>query len=275
MSPILNRAAENREMPKASAGREIYTVSELNEEARSTIERTFGSIAVEGEVSNLARPASGHIYFSLKDSNAQLRCAMFRNRNAQISFELRDGLYVLAQGQVSLYTARGEFQLIVESIEPAGEGLLRIKFERLKQRLHAEGLFDVTHKRQLPSWPRAIGVVTSATGAALQDVLTVTKRRCPIIPVILYQTPVQGEGASVNIARAIDTASRRQDCDVLIVGRGGGSLEDLWPFNEENVARAIHASTIPIVSAVGHEIDFTIPELLADHPAPPPTPAAE
>ena len=255
--------------------RDIFTVSRLNEEARAVLEHEIGTIWVEGEVSNLARPSSGHIYFSLKDASAQLRCAMFRRRNAQLGFEMRDGLHILAHGGVSLYTARGDFQLIVESIEPAGEGLLRLKFEQLKRKLSEEGLFDVEHKREIPTWPRAIGVVSSATGAAVRDVLTVLQRRCPAIPVIIYPTSVQGESAAGQIAAAIERASRRQDCDVLIVGRGGGSLEDLWAFNEERVARAIHAAAIPVVSAVGHEIDFTIADLVADRRAPTPSAAAE
>ena len=255
--------------------KDIYTVSRLNEEARALLEHEFGTIGVEGEVSNLARPSSGHIYFSLKDPGAQLRCAMFRSQNARLGFDVRDGLQVVAHGRVSLYTARGDFQLIVELLEPAGEGLLRLRFEAMKRKLNEEGLFDVARKRDLPAWPRAIGVVSSTTGAALRDILTVLERRCPAIPVIIYPTSVQGEGAATQIVAAIESASRRQDCDVLIVGRGGGSLEDLWAFNEERVARAIYAADIPIVSAVGHEIDVTIADLVADVRAPTPSAAAE
>ena len=254
---------------------DIYTVSRLNEEARALLELEFGTIGVEGEVSNLARPSSGHIYFSLKDASAQLRCAMFQRQNARLGFDVRDGLHVVAHGRVSLYTARGDFQLIVESLEPAGEGLLRLKFEAMKRKLNEEGLFDVDRKRGLPAWPRAIGVVSSITGAALRDILTVLDRRCPAIPVIIYPTAVQGEGAATQIVQAIENASRRHDCDVLIIGRGGGSLEDLWAFNEERVARAIYAADIPVVSAVGHEIDFTIADLVADVRAPTPSAAAE
>ena len=247
----------------------------MNETARHLLETELGNVWVEGEVSNLARPASGHVYFSLKDSGAQVRCAMFRTRNRAVGFEARDGMKVVAYGRVSLYTPRGDYQLIVEALEAAGEGLLRMRFEQLKQKLFEEGLFDTALKRPLPRWPRAIGVVTSASGAAVRDIITVLRRRCPALPVIVYPTSVQGEGAAAEIAAAIATANRRAECDVLIVGRGGGSLEDLWSFNEEIVARAIHASTIPVVSAVGHEVDFTIADMVADLRAATPSAAAE
>ena len=239
------------------------------------LERELGNVWVEGEVSNLARPASGHVYFSLKDAGAQIRCAMFRTRNRAVGFEARDGLKVVAYGRVSLYTPRGDYQLIVEALEAAGEGLLRLRFEQLKRKLFDEGLFDPTHKRPLPRWPRAIGVVTSASGAAVRDIITVLKRRCPALTVIIYPTAVQGAAAAAEIAAAIACANRRAECEVLIVGRGGGSLEDLWSFNEEVVARAIYASLIPVVSAVGHEIDFTIADLVADVRAATPSAAAE
>jgi len=261
---------------QSAAFREIYSVSRLNEAARLLLESELGTVWVEGEVSNLARPASGHVYFSLKDRTAQVRCALFRRRGAApAGAVLRDGAQVVAYGRVSLYAARGDYQLIVETVEAAGEGLLRQRFEELKRRLDQEGLFDVARKRALPAWPRTIGVVTSATGAALHDILTVLARRCAAIPVILYPTAVQGDGAAAEIVAALATANRRAECDVLIVGRGGGSLEDLWSFNEEAVARAIHASTIPVVSAVGHEVDFTIADLVADVRAPTPSAAAE
>ena len=250
-------------------------MSRLNETARHLLETELGNVWVEGEVSNLARPASGHVYFSLKDSGAQVRCAMFRTRNRAVGFEARDGMKVVAYGRVSLYTPRGDYQLIVEALEAAGEGLLRMRFEQLKRKLFEEGLFDAALKRPLPRWPRAIGVVTSASGAAVRDIITVLKRRCPALPVIIYPTSVQGEAAAAEIAAAIATANRRAECDVLIVGRGGGSLEDLWSFNEEIVARAIHASTIPVVSAVGHEVDFTIADMVADLRAATPSAAAE
>ena len=223
----------------------------------------------------MARPASGHVYFSLKDAGAQIRCAMFRTRNRALAFEARDGLKVVAYGRVSLYTPRGDYQLIVEALEAAGEGLLRLRFEQLKRKLFEEGLFDVARKRALPRWPRAIGVVTSASGAAVRDIITVLKRRCPALPIIIYPTSVQGDGAAAEIAAAIARANRRAECDVLIVGRGGGSLEDLWSFNEEVVARAIHDSLIPVVSAVGHEVDFTIADMVADLRAATPSAAAE
>ncbi len=256
--------------------REVYSVSRLNETAKDLLEGKLGMLWVEGEISNLARPASGHVYFSLKDRNAQIRCAMFRRRTSGTThFMARDGMSVMAYGRVSLYTARGDYQLIVEALEDAGEGLLRLRFEELKRRLAEEGLFEPAHKQALPQWPRAVGVVTSTTGAAVRDIITVLGRRCAALPVIVYPTSVQGEGAAAEIARAIETANRRDECDVLIVGRGGGSLEDLWAFNEERVARAIFASRIPIVSAVGHEIDFTIADLVADVRAATPSAAAE
>ena len=250
-------------------------MSRLNETARHLLETELGNVWVEGEVSNLARPASGHVYFSLKDAGAQIRCAMFRTRHRVLGFEARDGLKVVAYGRVSLYTPRGDYQLIVEALEAAGEGLLRLRFEQLKRKLFEEGLFDAARKRALPRWPRAIGVVTSASGAAVRDIITVLKRRCPALPIIIYPTSVQGEGAAAEIAAAIARANRRAECDVLIVGRGGGSLEDLWSFNEEVVARAIHDSLIPVVSAVGHEIDFTIADMVADLRAATPSAAAE
>ena len=269
------RAPASAGGPGAVGERAVYSVTRLNDTARALLETGLGNVWVEGEISNLARPASGHVYFSLKDAAAQVRCAMFRTRNRAQSFDVRDGMQVLAFGRVSLYTPRGDYQLIVELLEPAGEGLLRLRFEQLKKRLFEEGLFDPARKRPLPRWPRAVGVVTSASGAAVRDIITVLGRRCPAVPVILYPTSVQGEGAAAEIAAAIATANRRAECDVLIVGRGGGSLEDLWSFNEEVVARAIHASAIPVVSAVGHEIDFTIADLVADLRAATPSAAAE
>lgn len=255
--------------------RQVYSVSRLNQAARQALEQTLGYVWVEGEISNLARPASGHWYFSLKDSQSQVRCAMFRNRNRAVRFEPEAGMAVIAYGQVSLYPARGDYQLIVESLEPAGDGLLQLKFEQLKRKLHAEDLFNPIHKQDLPAWPTRIGVVSSVSGAALQDVLTVLKRRCPGIEVVVYPAVVQGDSAAASIVQAIESANRRAECDVLIVGRGGGSIEDLWAFNEEPVARAIFASAIPLVSAVGHEIDFTIADLVADCRAATPSAAAE
>jgi exodeoxyribonuclease VII large subunit len=226
--------------------RNVYTVSELNMEARVLLEENFPRIWVEGEISNLARPRSGHIYFSLKDDRCQLRCAMFRMHNRRIDFTPEDGMQVLAQGRVSLYPERGDYQLIVQFLEEAGAGALRRAFEALKQRLAGEGLFDEARKRPLPSLPRQIGVVTSPTGAALRDILSILARRFPAIPVLIYPVPVQGAGAAPEIARMLDVASNRGECDVLILARGGGSLEDLWAFNEENVARAIRRSRVPV-----------------------------
>jgi exodeoxyribonuclease VII large subunit len=230
---------------------------------------------IEGEISNLSRPASGHLYFSLKDPFAQVRCAMFRMRGMHLAFRPADGMQVVVRARLSLYEPRGDYQLIVEHMEEAGDGALRRAFEQLKQRLLAEGLFESERKRALPALPRCIGVVTSPTGAAIHDILTVLRRRFPAIPVIVYPVPVQGAGAAAQIAAMIRKAGERADCDVLIVGRGGGSLEDLWPFNEEVVARAIHASPIPVVSAVGHEVDVTIADFAADQRAPTPSAAAE
>lgn len=255
--------------------RDIYSVSRLNREARAILEGNFPLMWVEGEISNLARPRSGHIYFSLKDEFAQVRCAMFRMRATNIRFSPRDGMQVLARVKVGLYEPRGDFQLVVDHMEEAGDGALRRAFELLKQKLEQEGLFDESRKRPLPAMPGQIGVVTSPSGAAIRDILSVLKRRFPAIPVVIYPVAVQGEGAGNEIAQMIRLAGRRKECDVLIVGRGGGSLEDLWAFNEETVARAIHDSPIPVVSAVGHEVDFTIADFVADVRAPTPSAAAE
>jgi exodeoxyribonuclease VII large subunit len=251
------------------------SVTELNRTVRTLIERGVGRVWVEGEMSNLARPASGHLYFSLKDDKAQVRCAWFRQRQRSPTINLKNGDKMLAFGKVSLYEPRGDYQLIVERLEAAGEGELRRKFEALKQKLAAEGLFDEALKKPLPTLPRCIGVITSPSGAAIRDVLSVLQRRFPAIPVIIYPVAVQGDAAAPEICAALLQASRRAECDVLIVGRGGGSLEDLWAFNEEAVARAIHDCPLPIISAVGHEVDFTIADLVADYRAPTPSGAAE
>ncbi len=263
------------ESPNPPPPREIFSISRLNREARMLLERGLGSVWLEGEISNLSRPSSGHWYFSLKDEAAQVRCAMFRQRNLLVRFPVREGSQVLARGRVSLYEARGEFQVVVEHLEEAGEGLLRRRFEELKRKLAAEGLFDERHKKALPRLPGRIGVITSPTGAALRDVLHVLRRRFPAAAVLIYPVPVQGESAPREIAQALRLASARRDCDVLIVARGGGSLEDLWAFNDEAVARAMFACPIPIVSGVGHETDFTIADLVADLRAPTPSGAAE
>lgn len=255
--------------------RDIYSVSRLNREIRTLLETGFPAIWLEGELSNLARPASGHVYFSLKDEAAQVRCAMFRNRNLALRFRPENGLQVLVRARVSLYEARGDYQLIVEHMEEAGDGALRRAFDELKVKLEAAGLFAAGHKQPLPRFARRIGVITSPTGAAIRDIVTTLRRRFPGIPVILYPVPVQGETAAPAIVDALRTAARRAECDVLILGRGGGSLEDLWPFNEEAVARAIYDCPIPVVTGVGHEVDVTIADFVADVRAPTPTAAAE
>jgi len=254
--------------------RDIYTPSRLNLEARTLLEGRFGLLWIEGELSNLARPSSGHIYFSLKDAGAQVRCAMFRGRNRQLAFRPSDGQQVLIRARASLYEGRGEFQLIVESMEPAGSGALQRAFEALKRQLEAEGLFAEALKRPIPVMPTRIGVITSPTGAALRDILHVLARRFPAIPVLVYPVSVQGDAAPGEVVAALERAGRG-DCDVLIVARGGGSLEDLQAFNDERVARAVRACPIPVVSGVGHEVDFTICDFVADCRAPTPSAAAE
>ena len=255
--------------------REVYTVGRLNDEVARLLEDSFPLIWVEGELTNLARPRSGHMYFTLKDSRAQVRCALFRSNRMRLRFEPRDGMQVIARARVGLYGPRGDFQLVVQELEPAGEGALRLAYERLRLKLQEEGLFDPRHKRPLPAFPRQLGVVTSPSGAAVHDVLKVLGRRFPSLPVVIYPTRVQGEGAGEEIADAIGVAVRRAECDVLLVARGGGSLEDLWAFNEERVARAMHACPIPIVTGVGHESDVTIADFVADERAPTPSAAAE
>ena len=255
--------------------RRILSVSGLNREARRIVETGLGTVWVEGEISNLSRPSSGHLYWSLKDAEAQVRCAMFRMATRGLGFELANGQQVLVRARASVYEARGEYQLVVDYVEEAGEGVLRRRFEELKRRLAAEGLFDASRKIPLPKLPRRIGVITSPTGAALRDVLIALRRRFPATAVLIYPTPVQGAGAAEEIARTLALADRRADCDVLILTRGGGSLEDLWSFNEEVVARAIAALKLPVIVGVGHEIDFTIADFVADLRAPTPSQAAE
>lgn len=255
--------------------RTIYTISELNQMVRSLLEDAFPPLWVEGEISNFSCPSSGHWYFSLKDAGAQIRCAMFQGKNRTLGFKPSNGAHVLVRGKISLYEPRGDFQLIADYMEEAGDGALRRAFEILKAKLAAEGLFDPAHKKPFPKLPKAIGVVTSPTGAAIRDILSVIKRRFASIPVIIYPTAVQGTTAAAQIMNAIQIANARKECDVLLIARGGGSLEDLWSFNEEIVARAIYASEIPTISAVGHEIDFTIADFVADHRAPTPSAAAE
>jgi exodeoxyribonuclease VII large subunit len=253
----------------------VYSVSRLNREVRQLLEQGLPGVWVEGEISNLARPASGHLYFSLKDRDAQVRCTLFRARAAQVRFALRDGVAVVARGRVSLYEARGDYQLNVESLEEAGVGALQREFERLKTKLEREGLFDAALKRPLPAVPRTIGVVTSATGAAVRDILHVLARRFAPVQVVVYPTAVQGAAAVPELLAALAAAKRRAECDVLIVARGGGSIEDLWAFNDESVARAIRAMPMPVITGVGHEIDFTIADFVADVRAPTPSAAAQ
>jgi exodeoxyribonuclease VII large subunit len=262
--------------PPPSPGRErdVYTVSRLNKEVRLLLESGLPVLWLEGELSNFAAPASGHWYFSLKDAQAQVRCAMWRQRNSLLRFRPKEGMHVLARARVGLYEPRGEYQLIVEHLEEAGEGALKREFDRLKAKLAAEGLFAAERKRPLPAVPRRIGVVTSPTGAAIHDILRVLRARFPAAAVLLYPTAVQGAAAVPEIVRAIESASRREECDVLIVARGGGSLEDLWCFNDERVARAISACRVPTIAGVGHEVDVTIADFVADVRAPTPSAAA-
>lgn len=259
----------------AAPARELYSVSRLTREVRQLLDRGLGVVWVEGELSNFSQPSSGHWYFSLKDRDAQLRCAMFRTRNTGVGFVPRAGAQVIARGRISVYEARGEYQLIVEHLEESGVGALKREFERLKTKLAAEGLFRLERKRALPRFPRRIGVITSPTGAALRDVLNILARRYPPARVLIYPAPVQGATAVPALVAALQAASERAECDVLILARGGGSLEDLWAFNDERLARAIHECAIPVISGVGHEIDFTIADLVADARAPTPSGAAE
>lgn len=255
--------------------RVVYTVSRLNREVRMLLDAGLPALWLEGELSNFSSPASGHWYFSLKDRDAQIRCAMFRARNGGVGFRPKDGQHLMVRGRVSLYEPRGDYQMIVEVMEDAGEGALRREFERLKAKLSAEGLFEAAIKRPLPAMPRRIAVVTSPTGAAIRDILHILARRFPPAIVRIHPVPVQGAAAAEAIVQAIDEASRMGDSDVLILARGGGSIEDLWSFNDERVARAIRRCAIPVVSGIGHEIDFTIADFAADVRAPTPSGAAE
>lgn len=259
----------------SSEKRKVFTVARLNQEVQTLLQKGFGTIWLQAELSNFSRPASGHWYFSLKDSQAQIRCAMFAGRNRYLNFEPEAGDEVLVRGKLGLYAARGDFQLIVEHMEPTGAGALQAEFDRLRKQLEAEGWFSEDNKQVLPHRPASIGVVTSKTGAAIRDVLTVLQRRYPVAKVIIYPTPVQGKTAAKSIAAAINAANERSETDVLLLVRGGGSLEDLWAFNEMPVATAIANSEIPIVSGVGHEVDVTISDLVADQRAATPSAAAE
>lgn len=265
--PLLWNTAKNRN--------KILTISELTRKIRGSLEQEFFNLWVVGEVSNLKKPTSGHMYLTLKDTNAQLQAVMFKSVANQVKFELKDGMEVLTFGSVTVYESRGQYQLIIESIEPKGIGALQLAFLQLKEKLEKEGLFDPVHKKPLPLLPKKIAVVTSITGAAIRDILNVINRRFARVEILIYPVKVQGEGAAREIAQAIRDLNAISDIDVMIVGRGGGSLEDLWAFNEEAVARSIYASKIPIISAVGHEIDVTISDLVADKRALTPTEAGE
>lgn len=253
----------------------IYTVSTLTREIKEVLEKSFPRLWVEGEISNYKRHTSGHLYFTLKDENAQIRCAMWRFKADELRFRLEDGLKVLLEADIQLYEKSGTYQLVVQQLQPAGIGELQLAFEQLKKRLQAEGLFDPENKKEIPLYPERIGVVTSPTGAAIRDIVSVIRRRYPPAEIILYPVKVQGDGAAVEIAEAIKNFNDYGVVDILIVGRGGGSLEDLWAFNEEAVARAIFSSHIPVISAVGHEVDFSIADFVADRRAPTPSAAAE
>ncbi|MGL4206149.1 MAG: exodeoxyribonuclease VII large subunit [Aeromonadaceae bacterium] len=253
----------------------IFTVSRLNSRVRILLEQEMGVVWLVGELSNLVLHSSGHWYFSLKDPGAQVRCAMFRGNNRRVAFRPQDGQQVLVQARLSLYEPRGEYQLVIESMRPAGDGLMQMQLEQLKQKLQAEGLFALERKRALPAHPTRIGLITSPTGAAIHDLLTVLKRRAPSLQVILYPAQVQGEQAVEQLIQALRCANRRAECDVLILGRGGGAAEDLWCFNDERLVRAIAQSHLPVVSAVGHESDVTLSDLVADLRAATPSAAAE
>jgi exodeoxyribonuclease VII large subunit len=255
--------------------RHVYSISELTAEVKAVLEDGFSAIWVEGELSNFKHHTSGHMYFTLKDERAQIRGVMFRGNNRLLKFQPKDGLAVLVFGTVTVYERRGEYQIAVEFMEPKGVGALQLAFEQLKARLEAEGLFDPARKRPLPRLPRKIGIITSPTGAVIRDILTIIGRRFPGLAILIHPTQVQGESAAPEIAAAIGRMGARTDLDVLILARGGGSLEDLWAFNEERVARAIAACPIPVISAVGHETDVTIADFVADLRAPTPSAAAE
>jgi len=280
--PPLNRATHTKQpavmslaTPPTDNERAILSVTQLNRQARQLLETHLSLLWIEGEISNFSCPSSGHWYFTLKDAGAQVRCAMFKNRNNRVRSTPQQGSQVVVRARVSLYEGRGDYQLIVEHMEDAGVGALQRAYEDLKHRLHMEGLFEHDLKQTLPMPPKHLGVITSPTGAAIRDILHVLERRYPSLPVSIFPVAVQGADAAPQIVKALATANRLSDCDLLIVGRGGGSLEDLWPFNEESVARAMFSSRIPIISAVGHEVDLTIADYVADMRAPTPSAAAE
>lgn len=253
----------------------IYTVSEINQNIKHILESEFGNIWIEGEISNLRMPGSGHIYFSLKDSQSQIRVVLFSSFSQKTRFKLEDGIHIIASGSIGLYEKRGEYQIIINYLEPKGIGALQLAFEQLKKKLSDEGLFDTSHKKPIPSFPEKIAIVTSPTGAAVRDLINVISRRAPWVKIVVYGVQVQGDGAKEEIAEAIYNANQDKEIDVLIVGRGGGSIEDLWPFNEEIVARSIYNSLVPVISAVGHETDYCISDFTADLRAPTPSAAGE
>ncbi|MGY3264292.1 exodeoxyribonuclease VII large subunit [Lysobacter sp. HA35] len=259
----------------APAPRDVFTPSQLNTLARDMLETTFGSVWIEGELGNVSKPASGHLYFTIKDARAQIRCAMFKPKSSWLKFQPREGLHVLGRGRLTLYEARGEYQLVLDHMEEAGEGALRRAFDEMKARLAAEGLFDPDRKRPLPAFPARIGVVTSPSGAAIRDVLSVLARRFPLVEVDVLPVQVQGTGSAPQIVEMLQRAGASGRYDVLMLTRGGGSLEDLWSFNEEIVARAVAASPVPVICAVGHETDFCLAEFASDRRAPTPSVAAE
>ncbi|MFA5389195.1 MAG: exodeoxyribonuclease VII large subunit [Candidatus Omnitrophota bacterium] len=258
-----------------NSGKYIYTVSQLTSSIKIVLEDSFRNIWIEGEISNFDRPSSGHFYFTLKDEKSELKCVFFRGDNENIKFEMKDGMQVLCRGRISIYEKRGVYQLYVSKIEPKGVGALQLAFEQLKEKLFKEGLFDEAHKKEIPMLPERIGIVTSTTGAAIRDILHVLNKRFSNVEVVINPVKVQGEGAGAEIAAAIREFNKLANVDVMIIGRGGGSLEDLWAFNEEITARAIYDSKIPVISAVGHEIDWTISDFVADMRAPTPSVAAE
>ena len=259
----------------AETNEKFFTVSEITREIRTSLEHKFSNIGVLGEISNVRKPGSGHVYLTLKDKNSQLQAVVFRNTASRIKFELKDGMEVISFGSVTVYEPRGQYQLIINKIEPKGVGALQLAFQQLKEKLEKEGLFDHAHKKEIPFIPKKIGIVTSPTGAAIKDILNIIDRRFANVEVLIYPVKVQGEGAAQEIAEAITELNNYSDIDVIISGRGGGSLEDLWAFNEEIVARSIYNSKIPVISAVGHEIDLTIADLVADKRALTPSEAGE
>ena len=253
----------------------LFTVSEITRKIRTSLEYDFSNISIVGEISNIRKPSSGHVYLTLKDKNAQLQAVVFRNTANKIKFELKDGMEIISFGSITVYEPRGQYQIIIDQIEPKGIGALQLAFQQLKEKLEKEGLFDVSRKKPIPFIPQKIGIVTSPTGAAIKDILNIIERRFANVEILLYPVKVQGDGAAEEIAEAIVELNKLPDIDVIIAGRGGGSLEDLWAFNEEVVARSIYNSIIPVISAVGHEIDITIADLVADIRALTPSEAGE